>query len=112
MAIDSRNPNRYFDPSAFLNPESGFVGNFGRNVVIAPGVATLDLVLTNNIKATERLTVQFRGEFFNILNRANFGLPSSAIFDPGTFLVRPTAGRITNTQTTSRQIQFGLKLLF
>ncbi|MBI4446981.1 MAG: TonB-dependent receptor [Acidobacteria bacterium] len=115
VRIDERNPNRYFDPTPFNHtnvPGGALVGNFGRNVLIAPGIANFDLVLTNNIKASERLDVQFRAEFFNLFNRANFAFPSGAIFDPRTLQIQQTVGRITRTITTSRQIQFGLKFLF
>jgi hypothetical protein len=54
------------------------------------------------------LNLQFRAEFFNILNHANFNTPNAVVFTPsGT---SPTAGVITSTSTTSRQIQFALKL--
>lgn len=112
VAIDERNPNRYFDPSAFLIPPTGFIGNLGRNVLIGPGIATFDLVLSNNIKATERVNVQFRGEFFNLFNRANFALPSGTVFDRQTRQPSGTVGRITGTTGSSRQIQFGLKVIF
>ncbi len=54
--------------------------------------------------------LQFRAEFFNILNRANFNTPNAVVFTPTG--VSPTAGVITRTSTTSRQIQFGVKILF
>ncbi|MEI9973522.1 MAG: hypothetical protein WDO73_16630 [Ignavibacteriota bacterium] len=58
----------------------------------------------------ERLNLQFRAELFNLLNRANFNTPNAIVFTPSG--VSPTAGLITSTSTTSRQIQFGLKLLW
>jgi hypothetical protein len=58
----------------------------------------------------ERLSLQFRAELFNLLNRANFNAPNAIAFTPTG--VSPTAGLITGTSTTSRQIQFGLKLLW
>jgi hypothetical protein len=65
---------------------------------------------------TERVGLQFRAEFFNLLNRANFRLPNPSVFLPVTTAINPPrnveAGRITRTATSSRQIQFGLKLLF
>ena len=104
-------PDRYFDPNVFALPPAGYYGNVGRNTLTTPGFANVDLTLTKLFPVTERLKVDFRAEFFNLLNRANFGLPSNAIFNSnGTF--RGTAGRINSTTTTSRQIQFGLKFLF
>jgi hypothetical protein len=55
--------------------------------------------------------LQFRAEFFNLLNRANFGLPVRNVFNTnGT--VRADAGRITSTVTTARQIQLGVRFVF
>jgi len=58
----------------------------------------------------ERMNLQFRAEIFNLLNRANFNMPNEVVFT--TSGVSPTAGVITSTTTTSRQVQFGLKLLW
>lgn len=110
------NPDQYYDPTAFELPPAGFLGNLGRNTLTAPGVAAFDFSLTKNIHVaalkSEGMNLQFRAEFFNLFNRANFGLPERSVFDRRTLLPRPTAGRITDTITTSRQIQFGLKVMF
>jgi hypothetical protein len=104
------NPNQWFNPAAFLAPpnNSGFYGNLGRDTLIGPGLATLDFSVFKDTRIRERLNLQFRAEFFNILNRANFNTPNALTFTPTG--VSPTAGVITSTATTSRQIQFGLKL--
>jgi hypothetical protein len=64
----------------------------------------------------ERLNLQFRAEIFNLLNRANFNTPNLIVFTPPTATnltgLSGTAGAVTSTSTTSRQIQFGLKLLW
>ncbi|MBI4455710.1 MAG: TonB-dependent receptor [Acidobacteria bacterium] len=106
-------PDMYFDPTAFELPTQGFRGNLGRNTLIGPGVATVDFSLTKNTDlGKEGRTLQFKAEFFNILNRANFGIPERSIFADASSALINGVGRITNTSTTSRQIQFGLKLLF
>jgi hypothetical protein len=106
------NPNQWFNPAAFLAPPnaSGFYGNLGRDTLPGPGLATWDFSLLKEMPMGERTTWQFRAEFFNILNRANFNAPNAVVFTPTG--VSPTAGIITSTATTSRQIQFGLKLLW
>ncbi|OFW42813.1 MAG: hypothetical protein A3J28_06030 [Acidobacteria bacterium RIFCSPLOWO2_12_FULL_60_22] len=104
-------PDRYYDPTVFALPPAGFYGNLGRNTLITPGFATVDFTLTKVIPVRERLKMDFRAEFFNLLNRANFGLPGRTIFNSGGAIIG-AAGRITSTVNTSRQIQFGLKLLF
>lgn len=109
---DGRDPNRYFDVGAFTLPPEGFFGNVGRNTLIAPGIFTFDLGLAKNFSLHEEIRLQFKAELFNIFNRANFSQPSTTIFDDESGIPLPTAGTITNTSTTSRQIQFALKILF
>jgi len=71
----------------------------------------MDVTLTKILPVSERLKVDFRAELFNILNCANFGLPSNTVFS-SSGAMQATAGRISSTVTTSRQIQFAMKLLF
>jgi hypothetical protein len=105
-------PNQWFNPQAFLQPpaNSGFYGNLGRDTLIGPGLATWDFSVLKDTPIHERLSLQFRAEIFNLLNRANFNTPNLIVFTPSG--VSGTAGAITSTSTTSRQIQFGLKLLW
>jgi hypothetical protein len=109
-SIVEGNPNQWFNPNAFVLPPAGTYGNLGRGVLSGPGLAELDLSLVKNIPFTERVTLQIRSEFFNALNHANFGTANAIVFS-GT-QISSTAGLITNTATTSRQIQFGMKLTF
>lgn len=102
--------NQYFNPEAFTLQEPGFYGNAGRNILIGPSLWTVDLSLLKNTYITEGVNLQFRAEAFNLFNRANFGLPLSTIFNSRGRV--SSAGRLTHTVTTSRQIQFGLKILF
>jgi hypothetical protein len=109
------NPSQWFNPNAFLAPANtaangGFYGNVGRDTLIGPGLATWDFSMLKDTQIRERLNLQFRAEIFNLLNRANFNLPNAVVFTPSG--VSPTAGVITSTSTTSRQVQFGLKLLW
>jgi hypothetical protein len=106
-------PDRYYDSSAFQLQDPGFYGNLGRNTLFGPGLATWDFALIKNIALrSEERKVQFRAEFFNLLNHANFNLPSNALFLTADGAPSGSAGRITQTVTTSRQIQFGLKFTF
>jgi hypothetical protein len=106
------NPNQWFNPAAFTMPpaNSGFYGNLGRDTLIGPGLATWDFSVLKDTGVSERARIQFRAELFNLLNRANFNTPNAIVFTPSG--VSPTAGLITSTATNSRQIQFGLKLLW
>lgn len=104
-------PDKWYDPTAFLFPAAGTYGNVGRNTLIGPGKRVFDLSLLKQFRFKESSTVQFRAEFFNLFNHANFGLPSNRPFT-SSGSISGSAGRITDTVTTSRQIQFGLKLIF
>jgi hypothetical protein len=105
-------PNQYFNSNAFTAPATGTYGNVGRDTLYGPGIAELDFSALKNIRVTERVRLQFRAELFNILNHANFATPNTVVFTSATSGPSPTAGVITSTSTTSRQIQFGLKLLW
>jgi hypothetical protein len=105
-------PNQWFDPNAFLAPPpgSGFYGDLGRDTLIGPGLATWDFSAFKTTILYERLRLQFRAEIFNLTNRANFNTPNLITFTPSG--VSGTAGAITSTSTTARQVQFGLKLVW
>jgi len=105
-------PNQYFNPKAFIQPLPGTYGNAGRNILQGPRLVTTDLSLAKKFALTERLDLKFRAEFFNILNHTNFNTPNPVVYAAATGGPSSTAGVITSTATTSRQIQFGLKLLW
>ena len=105
-----RNPHQWFNPGAFLLPPPGTYGNLGRGTLTGPSLADLDISLSKDNPISERLKVQFKAEFFNVLNCANFATPNPIVFSNG--VISPSAGLVTATATTSRQIQFGLKLIF
>jgi len=103
-------PGQWFNPDAFVLPAPGTYGDLGRGNLSGPGLADLDVSLTKECALADRTKLQFRAEFFNALNRANFATPNPTVFANG--VISSSAGLITATATTSRQIQFGLKLLF
>ena len=98
-------PDRYFDPSSFRLQEAGFLGTLGRNTLMAPGVSTMDLSLVKSTSFGGSKALQFKVEFFNLLNRANFGSPNTVVFTNASGVPSGSAGRITSTTTTARQIQ-------
>ena len=121
----------YFTTAAFAAPgcrvagncsatrTTSEIGNMGRNVLIGPGLAQWDMGLTKNTQLGEQFNLQFRAEFFNLMNRANFSAPGQVgnssqanelfsrdgVLAAGVPLLRRTAG-------DSRQIQLGLRLVF
>ena len=107
-----RTVKQWFDPSAFLPPDTGTYGNVSRNPLVGPGESEFDLSAAKTEHITERFGLQFRAEFFNILNHTNLGIPNPVVYSSATSGISPTAGVITATSTTSRQIQFGAKLQF
>jgi hypothetical protein len=93
-------------------------GNSGRNILIGPGLSNLDFSIFKNIplkKISESFNAQFRAEFFNVLNHANFAVPVTPdhtdIFD-STGAPTGVAGQLTSTSTPGREIQFALKLVW
>ena len=105
-------PDRYFDLSSFTPAPNDRYGNVGRNTLIGPGFANVDFSLVKNFpvpRVSEEFNIAFRGEFFNVFNRANFTLPRTTAFS-SSGRADSRAGRITETVSTSRQIQLGLKM--
>ena len=103
-------PAQWFNPNAFALPPAGTYGNLGRGVFWGPDLSEVDLSAFKNTVITEKASLQFRAEVFNVLNRANFGTANAVVFSGSSY--SPSAGLITATATSSRQIQFGLKLVF
>jgi hypothetical protein len=107
--------NQYANPAGFSLPAAGTLGNMQRDFLSGPGTVDLDYALMKETPIKEQVRLQFRAEFFNLLNHANFALPNPNAFVQtanGGGAPNPTFGRITATTTSSRQIQFALKLLF
>jgi hypothetical protein len=104
------------DPVLAFPNCSNLLGTARRNSLIGPGLMEFDFSLFKNNyikKISETFNVQFRAEAFNVFNRANFQAPfaNNALFDQ-TATPIGGAGEITATNTTARQIQFALKLIW
>jgi hypothetical protein len=103
--------DQWLNKAAFTLPPAGTFGNAGRNILTAPGFEDIDCAISKNTAITERVSVQLRGEAFNLFNHPNFAQPSNN-FSSATF------GNITATRTargdlgSSRQLQIGAKLIF
>jgi hypothetical protein len=103
---------QWFNPEAFLPPAAGTYGNVSRNALLGPGLTNVDISATKITRFTERTGLQFRAELFNLVNHTNFLTPNPVVYTSATSGISPTAGVISATSTTSRQIQFGVKLQF
>lgn len=136
-AVNSQNPEDYLKLPCFSLPMAtsaisslctpfpgatipgtceNLLGNGGRNSVVGPGLVDFDFSLFKNnyIKSiSEQFNIQFRAEIFNVFNRPNFAPPTDnlALYDQ-TGAPVAGAGRIDSTNTTSRQIQFGVKVIW
>jgi hypothetical protein len=90
------------------------LGTSRRNSIYGPGLFNWTTGLIKEVQASERLRVQFQAQAFNVTNHTNFANPQSTqlqVFNASGALL-PTAGQLTLTSTTSRQLQFALKVLF
>jgi hypothetical protein len=105
-----------FNSSAYQLQPSGVFGNLGRNTLTSPGVFEWDMALSKIVKISERMALQLRAEAFNLTNHTNFGFPNAQLYTgvnpDGTGVLNPSAGLITTTSTTSRQLQFSAKFTF
>jgi hypothetical protein len=128
------NPSQWFNPNMFhMQPmvpcpnhpalTCGTLGDAARGILRGPRLGDWDFSLVKDTSAPlwgREGSVEFRAEIFNILNHTNFGMPASGtVFNGaasvlGAYQQAPLAGvgQITTTVTTSRQIQFALKLIF
>ncbi|MBI4479411.1 MAG: TonB-dependent receptor [Acidobacteria bacterium] len=124
VKYDPRNPDKYFDETAFTVPglaaypttfpapaNPGYIGNLARNFLDGPGNYVWNFVLAKKFAVTERVSLQFRTELFNMLNRPNFGTPNATLFN-NQGIASEQIGRITSTRGTAREIQLGLKVEF
>jgi len=102
-----------FDPNCFTPAPAVaggvLVGSSGRNRFYGPGLTTVDFSTFKNFNFKERYKVQFRAEFFNVMNHPNFAAPNF-LNDANNSILTSNAGVIGSTSTSSRQIQLGLKL--
>ena len=100
-------PHRWYNPAAFSLPLAGTYGNAGRDILEGPGLLEFDSSLFKTFRIRERAGLQFRAEFFSVLDHANFGIPLMTFTSSGA--ISPSAGLI-NTAGAARQIQLGLKM--
>jgi hypothetical protein len=122
----------YLNPAAFTIPQPGQFGNLGRFPLHGPGMSQLDFTLHKRITISEKVNMEFRGEFYNILNRTNFAAPPARLanalgtgtnkLQPGQPYTLAAAGGAFGISTatvdkgvglgTNRQLQLSLRLNF
>jgi hypothetical protein len=101
-------PGFFLNPAAFAVPAFGSFGNCAPRAFHGPGLQVVDLSLFKSFVITESWRVEFRSEFFNAFNHANFNNPNASVAPSqvGSF------GKSTSTVTDPREIQFALKVYF
>ena len=105
--IDNPSPSRFFNTEAFQIPELGDFGDSGRNVIMAPGLANLDLALRRTFRLSDRIRAEFRADFYNALNHPNFIAPPTT----QNFADSPEFGALFVARSP-RTIQMGLTLFW
>jgi hypothetical protein len=115
-------PNEWFNPLMFQLAPAGTLGDASRDMLRGPGSGTWNLSINKDTRVRwlgEKGALQFRAEIFNLLNRANFSIPSGTVFtgtqtDAAGQTEAPLNGvaKISTTQTSSRQVQLALKMIF
>jgi hypothetical protein len=124
--IFAQNPDKYYEPANYAVPTCWaspvscpgigyYQGNIGKNHMISPGVANVDITLMKETPIAmlgEAGALQFRWELFNLFNRPNFGLPGTQVYQRNGTTVTDGAARIDSTRTSAREMQFALRLVF
>ena len=100
------------DLAAFSNTFLGHIGDSGRNQFYGPHYTNVDMVLMKNLRINERFRMQFRSEFFNLLNHPQFQQPGNIVEQTNTFGLSTQTITRPDATTSARQIQLALKLLF
>ncbi|MBV8729922.1 MAG: hypothetical protein JO336_08945, partial [Acidobacteriia bacterium] len=120
----NQNVHQWYNPACFTASAYGTLGDLGRNAMVGPGYVETDLGVMKDTKISERVSIQFRAELFNLFNHPNFNYPVTSVFSAGSaatnYQATPvaTAGQITSLvgsgglSNVARQTQFSLKLLF
>ena len=120
---------QWFDPACYALQPLGTIGSARRNTLMGPRTVELDLAVLKETRITESLRVQFRAEFYNVLNHPIFAVPDGTwatgvihdMSNPGisdmdpsrdTPIINPTAGQILRTALPQREIQFALRFVF
>jgi hypothetical protein len=110
-------PNQYFSPAGLVLGAVGTLGDIGRDTMVGPGLANLDMAVLKTMpvrKVSEAFNIQFRAEFFDLLNHPNWAQPVNSLFlnaaNGGT--PNPAVGKINGILGNTRQIQLGLRIGF
>lgn len=113
-ALSNPSVSAWFNTSVFVNPPDFTYGNVSRALpdVRSPGSVSWDLSLMKNTHVTERISLQFRAEAFNVLNHVNYGQPNTTFVPGANGLNSSGSFGVISSARDPRQVQLGLKLRF
>ena len=105
-------PNHWINLGAFAVPANGTFGNLGRNAFRAPGIAQLDLGVSKFVPIKEHLSIRFRGDLFNVTNRAQYGAPNADVSASNFGVITTTLSTYATGRGTPRELQLSMKIVF
>ncbi len=105
-------PSEWLNPAAFSTPASGTFGNLGRNAFRAPGISQVDLGLSKDIAVGERTKLRFRADVFNLMNRAQYGVPNADLSQSTFGVITSTISNYATGRGTPREFQLSTKIWF
>jgi hypothetical protein len=105
-------PNQYFKPECFVLPQPGYLGNVESRGMLGPALFTTDWSLTKTFSVGGGKRIEVQAQAFNLTNRTNFSVPSQTTLWQDANTRVASAGRVTRTSTSSRQLQFGARFAF
>lgn len=112
LSRDARSLSRWFNTNAFGAPGRLEFGDAPRDVFRGPGIANFDATFGKDFRLTERLSLQFRSEFYNLFNHTQYdGVDSTARFDPQGRQINARFGQVISARA-AREVQFSLRLQF
>jgi hypothetical protein len=105
-------PGEWVNPAAFSAPAAGTFGNLGRNAFRAPGISDVDLALVKDIVFVERVRLRLRADFFNVLNRAQYGAPNAVLPAANFGVITSTISSYATGRGTPREFQLSARISF
>ena len=105
-------PVHWINAAAFAMPANGTFGNLGRNAFRVRGIAQLDLAVSKFVLLTERFSIRFRADVFNMTNRAQYGVPNADVSASNFGVITTTLSNYATGRGTPRELQLSIKILF
>jgi Carboxypeptidase regulatory-like domain/TonB dependent receptor len=105
-------PQDWVNRAAFFTPNAGTFGDLGRNAFRAPGISDVDLALAKDVSFAEHVKLRLRADFFNVLNRAQYGAPNANLSAANFGVITTTISSYATGRGTPREFQLSAKVSF